>query len=385
MKCIHCGRTSLLRERTRGRCPGCGHRFAFDPAARTGPGTDAEFQEAIDRVSGGGRLWFTARQLWLAANGPRTMPPPPPSTTGPTVLYALGFALPGMILALFEPGLLIMAVLGGVAGAVIGGGAARDQTLKYADQLTPRLPFNVFLSHQLTPWQRVHGDIPGLLPVRGGQVAGEPLQVPADMAALGVDRVVVTDRWQTARMLVANRFHLQHRCAVLSRDGYPKGDADTIKAMLRRTPRLTVFALHDASIDGCQLPLELREPEWFPDPSVRMVDLGLRPETVMRLRLPPIIDKDTPSWSARLGELLPYEDRQWLDVGNVYELAALPPEQLMRAVYEGMVAAGPNDGSGGTPAYDDASWNVAGAWFSALSGGGGADTAVVAGSMRVTA
>jgi hypothetical protein len=378
MKCIHCGRTSLLRERTRGRCPGCGHRFAFDPAARPGAGTDAEFQEAIDRVSGGGQLWFTARQLWLAANGPRTIPPPP-STTGPSVLFALGFALPGMILALFEPGLLIMAFVGGLAGAAIGAGAARDETLKYADQLTPRLPFNVFLSHQLTPWQEVHGDIPGLLPVRGGEVAGEPRQLPADMAALSVDRVVVTDRWQTARMLVANRFHLQHDCAVLSRDGYPKGDADTIREMLRRTPNLTVFALHDASIDGCQLPLELREPEWFPDPSVRVVDLGLRPETVMRLGLPPIIDKDTTSWSARLGELLPYEDRQWRDVGNVYELAALPSEQVMRAAYQGMVAAGRDNGSGRAPAYDGAHWAGVADGFRPLAGGG-ADTAVVVGS-----
>jgi hypothetical protein len=149
--------------------------------------------------------------------------------------------------------------------------------------------------------------------------------------------------------------------------------------MLRRTPNLTVFALHDASIDGCQLPLELREPEWFPDPSVRVVDLGLRPETVMRLGLPPIIDKDTTSWSARLGELLPYEDRQWRDVGNVYELAALPSEQVMRAAYQGMVAAGRDNGSGRAPAYDGAHWAGVADGFRPLAGGG-ADTAVVVGS-----
>ena len=31
------------------------------------------------------------------------------------------------------------------------------------------------------------------------------------------------DSRDTARMLVANRFHFEHNCAVLSRDGYPDG------------------------------------------------------------------------------------------------------------------------------------------------------------------
>jgi hypothetical protein len=385
MKCIHCGRISRRRERTGGRCPECRHRFAFDPEARPGAGTDAEFQEAIGRVSGGGHLRFTTRQLWLAANVPRKMPPPLRPSKGPTVAFALAFALPLTVLVLLAgmPGLLIMAVLGGMAGVAIGQAVVKDEMRKYADRLRPRLPFDPFLRYQLTPWLQVHGDISGLLPPRGADAAAEPPRVPANVAAFAVDRVVVTDRWETAQMLVANRFHVGHDCAVLSLDGYPDGIADTVKEMLRRNPRLTVFALHDASPDGCRLPPDLREPEWFPDPSVRVVDLGLRPETVRRLNLPPIPGPPVQSWTlpARLSEMLAYEDRQWLAAGNVYELAAFTPEQVMRAAYRGIVAAGRDDGSGRDPAYDGAHWTRAAPWVGAPASGG-VDAAEVAARMR---
>jgi hypothetical protein len=272
--------------------------------------------------------------------------------------------LPGM------GGMLFMAIVCGAAGAALGWGVVQTEMQKFADKLSPRLPFDVFLSGPLRWWREVHGDIPGLLDPGDTDAAAEPSQVPADMA--GWDRAVVTDRWGMARMLVANGFHLEHWCAVLSRDGYPAGTADTIKQTLRRNPRLTVFALHDASPEGCQLPLDLREPEWFPDPSARVVDLGMRPETVMRLKLPWIPGRPVQwsAWPPELIELLPYDDRRWLAAGNVYELAALPSAQLMRAAWEGIVAAGLNDGSGGDPAYDGASWASVAGWFGAPADGG---------------
>src|SRR5688500_5983904 len=165
MKCIHCGRVSRLRERTKGRCPGCRHRFAFDPEARPAAGTDAEFQEAIDRVSGGGQLRFTTRQLWHAVNGKSTMPPFPPPGDGYVVGGALIGALPGAAMAFLPDmgGMLILAFVGGAVGAALGWGVAQTERERYADRLRPRLPFGVFLSGQLRPWVEVHGEIPGLL------------------------------------------------------------------------------------------------------------------------------------------------------------------------------------------------------------------------------
>ncbi|HEY0016562.1 MAG TPA: hypothetical protein VGC13_09600 [Longimicrobium sp.] len=378
MKCIHCGKVSLQRERTNKRCPGCGHRFAFDPPAGPRGVTDVAFQDAIDRVSGGGRLRFTARHLWHAVNGPLRMPPPPPGTGSFFPLFMLGVVLPVAAIALLArlPILLFVAGQAGVIAVlakVVGAGAAHDRNMKYAEQLAPLLPFDLFLSHQLQLWREAHGDVPGLLPPREAGAAAEPPQLPAD--ALSWDRVVVTDRWETAQMLVANGFHLECGCAVLSVDGYPECSADTVKEMLRRSPHLTVFALHDASADGCRLPLDVREPEWFPAPSVRVVDLGLRPETVKRLRLPAIPGRPwrLPDLSPRLDGLLHEEDVWWLGAGNVGELAAFPPEQVMRAAHQAMVAAGLGGASGGAPAYDDAAWSALADWFRAL--GADADAA----------
>jgi hypothetical protein len=367
MKCIHCGRVSRLRERPDGRCPGCQHRFAFDPEARPAAGTDAEFQDAIERVSGGGQLRFTARQLWHAVHGKSVMPPPPGGGEGYVLAGALFCGLPVVAMALLGqmPGLLIMAVVGGAAGAAMGWGAARTEMERYTARIGPLLPFDVFLRSQLPQWVEVHGDVPGLLPPRDTDAAAAPGQVPADAAAF--DCAVVTDRWAMARMLVANGFHLQHNCAVLSRDGYPNGMAGTMREALRRNPRLTVFALHDASPEGCRLPLDLRGPEWFPDPSVRIVDLGLRPETVRRLMLPWLPGPRLASLPEGLNDLLPDADLSWLVAGNVYELAAVPSAQLMRAVQEGMVAAGRDDGPGRARAYDDAHWAGVAEWFGALA------------------
>ena len=221
--------------------------------------------------------------------------------------------------------------------------------------------------------------LPGLLPVRQAALPSAPRQVPADVAAFSFDRAVVTDRWETAQMLVANRFHFEHNCAVLSVDGYPDGIAGTVKEMLRRNPRLTVFALHDANPGGCLLPLTLRKPEWFPDPAVRVVDLGLRPETARRLRIPTLAGARA-KLPARLSEILPAEDVAWLASGHVAELAALRPAQVLRAAYQGIVAAGPNDGSSSSGADGgggDTYYGGGVIWVGGMSPG--ADTAAVDG------
>jgi hypothetical protein len=224
----------------------------------------------------------------------------------------------------------------------------------------------------------VNGPIPGLLPRREEAAAAMPREVPADVAAFSFDRAVVTDRWETAQVLVANRFHFEHNCAVLSLDGYPDGIAETLREMLRRNPRLTVFALHDASPGGCLLPLTLREPEWFPEPSVRIMDLGLRPETVGRLRIPTLA-RQPGLVSPRLRELLYVDDLEWMSHGYVGELAALRPADVLRAAYRGIVAAGPSDGSGAGPDGGGGDTYYGGGVIWIGGPGGGGDTAAVDG------
>jgi DNA-directed RNA polymerase subunit RPC12/RpoP len=350
MKCIHCGADSRLRERRAGRCGRCRHRFAIEPSTDRNKVTDRQFKTAIDRVSGKGRVHFTPRNLWYEFNR-RWMKPGFWRSPYAVLPFLGGGSVLGLV---FGPGrgmvtavvvLLVLVVTGAAAGFIVGF-VLNWWTDRRAPRARrpPRVPYDAFKRQYLGRWRQAHGDIAGLLPARDVAVLSQPRNVPSDVAAFSFDRAVVTDRWETAAMLVANRFHFEHNCAVLSHDGYPDGIADTVKEMLRRNPRLTVFALHDATPGGCLLPITLGEPEWFP--GARIVDLGLRPGMVRRLRIPALAGARVHP-PARLAEILPAKDVAWLARGYTAELAALHPEQVLRAAYRGIVAAGPGDGSSG--------------------------------------
>jgi hypothetical protein len=389
MKCIHCGTDSPLRLRRRlgGRCFKCSHLFAFEPAKDVNKVTDGQFRNAIDRVSGGGKVHFTEQNLWYEFNR-RWMKPGfwRPLFIALSLVGAAAFALvPFLVFGLMLDEsvaslvvVLAMAAAGAAAGRAVGG-VLRTWVDRRAPR-RPRVPFYRFKRRYLGRWREVHGDVAGLLPGREVALPTMRRRVPADVAAFSFDRAVVTDTWETAAMLVANRFHFEHNCAVLSHDGYPDGIAGTVKEMLRRNPRLTVFALHDATPGGCLLPLALREAEWF-GPGVRIVDLGLRPATARGLLVPEGTAASA-QLPPRLGEILSPEDVAWLARGHRAELAALRPAQLLRAAYQGIVAAGPGDGSSGgggsTSGAGGGTYYVGGIiWVGDL--GPGTDTAVVDG------
>ncbi|HYR12489.1 MAG TPA: hypothetical protein VEQ60_32170 [Longimicrobium sp.] len=389
MKCIQCGSDSRRRDRLGGRCPRCRRKFAFEPATDRLKVTDAQFRNAVDRVSGSGKVQFTELSLWYEFNRRWMKPGFWRSPFGALPFVGAGCGLvPGreIILegrALTFLDLLLPMVAAGVAAGLVAGAvlSALANRLAPPSPRPPRLTFDAFRREYLRRWREAHGDVAGLLPVREAALPAMPTQVSADVAAFSFDRVVVTDQWDTAQMLVANRFHFEHNCAVLSRDGYPDGTAETVKAMLRRNPALTVFALHDASPGGCLLPLTVREPEWFPDPRVRIVDLGLRPATARRQRVPTLRAPFRPL-PPRLGEILPPKEVRWLARGHVAELAALRPAQVLRAAYQGIVAArlydGSSSGSGGSGGGGGDTYGGGGIiWVGDLSPGG--DTAAVDG------
>ncbi|MEW5928755.1 MAG: hypothetical protein AB1941_14935 [Gemmatimonadota bacterium] len=307
MKCIHCGTDTRGPDRASngGRCSGCRHRFAFEPLKDPLGITDGLFHGAVQRVSGDGSVAFTDRQLWYELNR-RWMRPAFWQSPLPWLARLLGRR-------------------------------ARKSAAPAAPP--PRLPFEHFVSDYLARWPQAHGPVHGLVDPRPATPAAQLPSIAADVSAFSFDRAVVTDRWETAAMLVANRFHFEHNCAVLSRDGFPEAIGGTVKTMLRRNPQLTVFALHDASPSGCLLPLDLRGPDWFPEPTVRVVDLGLRPETAKRLKLP-VLNQPVGQLPPRLSEILPPEDLGWLLAGNLTELAALRPAQVLRAAYDGIRRVG---------------------------------------------
>jgi hypothetical protein len=335
MACIHCGHRSRRKERLTGRCPKCGHAMAFNPASDPLKVTDALFQSAVRSVSDDGRVRFTRRQLHYELDRKR------------------------------RPRRRIL----GRAATWLNG-PARERAP--AGLLSPGIYFELQFLPLLKRWTAAHGEPPGLLPPPAADAPAR--EVPPDVAAFSFDRAVVTDRAETADVLVANRFHFEHGCAVLSADGYPFGIAETVKTMLRRNPRLTVFAVHDASLEGCALPALLRGPEWFPDPGVRVVDVGLRPETARRLGFPSVYGRP-----GRLGPEalagISAADWAWLEAGNQAELAVLRPTALMRLLQRAFAAAGPPD----NPAYAAAGAAAGYVWLGDLPSRGGGDTAATDG------
>src|SRR5204863_2586986 len=125
-------------------------------------------------------------------------------------------------------------------------------------------------------WRAALHDHPKGLIVRK-EPAPRPRAAEPDIPLYSFDRAVICDRARTVDLLLANNFHFENNCAVLSVEGYPPGPFATVRTMLQRNPRLQVYALHDATFAGCVLARRLTsDPAWFQG-QVRVLDVGLRP------------------------------------------------------------------------------------------------------------
>ena len=208
-----------------------------------------------------------------------------------------------------------------------------------------------------------------------GQSQGSHRQQEAepDLTSYSFDRALVTDHADTAAMLVANNFHFENNCAVLSVDGYPEGVADTVLTMLRRNPELKVYALHDASSEGCSLPLSLREERWFPDPAINVIDLGLRPRHAKTMRLFTLIGASQ-TVPDSLREVLAPEEVVWLESGHVAEVSVLRPARLIRGIYQGFSRESDLDSEAARDleredAYASSGWSYYGGFYGSDSFG----------------
>lgn len=355
MKCIHCQTDSTYPERQAngGRCKKCQHPFAFEPKTKPlggGPLSDGLFQRLLDDVSSKGKSAFTDRQLWFELNRRIRQRQVKATRAGGIGCAAIGggFGVFAAV-ALSSPIPLLLSGLGLALGAAIYLSAGG----KKGESQPPLVGWAEF-APLLARWREVHGDPPRLADPRLPALL--PGNQEPDLTGYSFDRALVTERSDLAAMLVASNFHFENNCAILSLDGYPEGRAGTVLEMLRRNPELRVFAVHDASIPGCSLVHRLRDPAWFPDHRVRIIDLGLRPKHAQELRLSAL--KAPPAHAAARDahsawrEGLASEEIGWLAAGNMSELAELRPARLMRAIYQGFARANqlPDGSSAGAEA-----------------------------------
>jgi hypothetical protein len=188
----------------------------------------------------------------------------------------------------------------------------------------------------LNRWQEVNGAVVKLLPAPRSQ-AGNATVNP-DVTAYSFDRLVVCDSAEIAQMLIANNFHFENNCAVLSITGYPQDIFATTMEMLHRNPALKVYGVHDCSPKGIGLIQQLQNSDrWFKGSNVVLIDVGLTPRQVMSA--PGLfIQTSTESMQAaqqlspaQLGNLTPAEV-QWLTAGNYVELESFTPQRLIQVL-----------------------------------------------------
>lgn len=282
MKCIRCQHDCKYRDRRDKTCPNCKGKFAFEP--REGDWmTDSAFQRAIDQVSAEGQVRWGFEHLYYE------------------VMRRLRYkSFHGFLVKLFfvDPKLV------------------RYTTFEF--------------EQRWTRWVAAHGIPEGFIE-RRKQPAPE-LKLESDIGDYSFDRAVICDRARTVDVLLANNFHFENNCAVLSIDGYPPGPFATVRKMLQRNPKLKVFALHDCTADGCRLATRIaKDPEWFGG-KVPVIDVGLRPNHAASfhgnwIRAPRVEFRD--------GDGIAQAERLWLTKYQ-FELAAIRPEQILKRLFRAM-------------------------------------------------
>jgi hypothetical protein len=356
MKCVRCGHDSKHKDRSNRTCPSCKGKFAFEP--REGdPVTDMLFLNAVKAVSGDGKVRWGVEHLYYEVcrrKRPVRMP-----VAAIALLLFLGAFLLGF--AYFQrPKVTPMLVLFGF-GMLLGSVAGVASRLR-----GPFVPVDLATFNRLWErWNEVHGTTSSL--IRRAPEPELPKDLEADIGDYSFDRAVICDRARTVDLLVANNFHFENNCAILSIDGYPKGPFPVILAMLKRNPRLQVFVLHDCTVAGCRLAHRLiSDPAWFGGAGLRVIDLGLRPR-----HAGPFRGLLLEGSGVRLDEEdgIAADESEWLARYRL-ELAAVRPEQVIKRLFAGLQAHAADDPRTATVA---GAVTTCGAFDAGGYGGDGAD------------
>ena len=357
MKCIRCSHDSKKKDRTNGRCPKCRGEFAFEPQ-NGAPVTDALFANAIAAVSGDGRIKWGVEHLYYEINRRKRRR-----------LLSRNWAMICLVGAAMMIGLIISGKIATSlfwvfvpAAASIALGILGLRSL-FPNKLVAINP-DAF-AKLWNRWRNVHGE-PSTLIKRNPEVEAQhqsarknvspfrgaptPIATSAkdsiepDIADYSFDRAVICDRARIADLLIANNFHFENNCAILSIDGYPEGVFDTVKTMIKRNPRLHVFTLHDATPEGCRLATKIAAaPDWFAGKTL-VVDLGLRPR-----HADPFHGLHQPARSAdavAAGSGIDASEAKWLSQYTL-ELAAIRPQDVLRRLFRGIQAHAQDDVSVG--------------------------------------
>ncbi len=341
MKCVKCDTDNKLKERTAnsGRCKSCKHRITFDPKSEDGVNfTDKFFAAAVAGISVNDSLFFTPKQFFYFFNARNRKIKEPLVVAGCAALV-IGAILLVIAFKLSVPIIFVIAVAAIAAGVLLFIPKVRKRIRRKVRKEVNTQSGE--LEKWLKKWEGNNGQIAKLLPPPVRKSA--PARISPDVKQYSFDRLVVCEHAEAAQFLIANNFHFENNCAVLSMDKYPYNIFDTVMEMLRRNPQLKVYALHDASPVGIQLTHRLAtDPDWFQGSNnVQIYDLGLLPRQIIGKSMfvrasPSFATSAAASLSTPAGASLGPDEAAWLREGNYVELESISPSVLLRVVTQGI-------------------------------------------------
>lgn len=394
MKCINCGTDNKLKDRTanQGRCIKCNHLFAFEPTSMSNVQiTDPFFAKAIADISANNTLFFTPKQLLYFLDNRLAKNSKSISRFRWLVLFifinlvtSITIFLPlivnlafiiffhessksaklnivsrkqnarnlqiiggiiifiGILLSLplnsFR--LFLIFVVMGMLPIYLGTRQLRRIQLLTQDFLISQSQVKDWLDR----WQQINGSILKILP--SPKQENTPATVNPDVTAYSFDRLVVCESASIAQLLIANNFHFENNCAILSITGYPQSIFDTTMQMLRRNPDLKVYAIHDCNPQGIGLVYNLRtNANWFLNSEIMILDIGLTPRQIIATKRGMFIQSSPES--AQAAKQLPEEIRQslsaeevtWLESGKFVELESFTPQRIIKVLQKGIAGS----------------------------------------------
>ncbi len=400
MKCINCGTDNNLKDRTAnyGKCSKCGHAFVFEPTSMgTTKLTDPMFAKVISDISINSTLFFTAKQMFylldnrfrnkafnsggfgcgyifgmvfftiffssfagtlggLIANliyqiiviitliknakSPKLNTASRKASTKSLVfvgafILIIGIYSSAVILNSF-PAFVIAVLLG--MFSIYKGAVLQNQSIIAQEYLISESDYQDWLNR----WQRVNGNIQKLL-TAPQNLNNQATSINPDVTAYSFDRLIVCDSADIAQFLIANNFHFENNCAILSVTGYPESIFQTTMDMLQRNPELKVYALHNCTPRGLGLINRLRtSSNWFQNSNFTIIDIGITPRQAIGAKKNIFIE--TSPQSASEASQLPSEiinnlspdELQWLQAGNFVNLESFKPQQLIQIIQRGI-------------------------------------------------
>jgi len=403
MKCINCGTDNKLKDRTanQGRCLKCNHPFVFEPTSMgTATITDSMFSKTLADISASHTLYFTPKQLLYFLDNRVRKKAFQPIVFAFSYLFlnvwVTGFV--GGFTAAFIPNSFLVVNLVyqaltiwhlfnntnssrlnnasrkasarnlqrlGVVILVVGISASLfvldsfpvfsivvilgllsiflgTRQLGKVENIPQQFLFpSTDLDSWLTKWQQINGKVDKVLISAQQQIA--PTSINPDITAYSFDRLVVCDSANMAQLLIANNFHFENNCAILSITGYPQSIFNTTMEMLRRNPDLKVYAIHDCSPKGVSLVHHLRTSEnWFLNSNVTIIDLGLLPRQIiasqgkMFTRFSSQLKHEAKKLSVDICQSLTADELAWLHTGNFVELESFTPQKLIQVLRHGI-------------------------------------------------